>query len=58
MTRNAVAILVKSEQAAKLLVNKQEIIKAAIGVIVVQIGERWNKFLFRGVMRLRMVKGS
>ena len=58
MTRNAVAILVKSEQAAKSLVDKQEIIKAATGAMVVQTGERWNKFLFRGVTRLRMVKGS
>lgn len=57
-TRNAIALLVKTKQDVANLLTKQELIKQATGADRVESSEKWNKFIFRGVTRLRLVKGS
>ena len=57
-TRNAIALLVRTKQDVVNLMNKQEEIKQATGAGNVESSEKWNKFIFRGVTRLRMVNGN
>jgi len=57
-TRKAVAMVMRSKHDVDTIMAKKEEIATCVGAEKIETSERWEKFIFRGVTRIRRIEGN